>query len=161
VTGEPDVVVSRAAPADDLSEVAALQQQSFTNPWGADAIRWELEHTDVARLYVARTSGGALVGYCACWLIFDELHINSLAVDVASRRTGVARFLLQAVFRDVVEAGARAATLEVRRSNEAAKRLYEGLGFSVEAVSRDYYQMPREDALILWHRDLAGAGRLW
>jgi ribosomal-protein-alanine N-acetyltransferase len=161
VTPAPDVSVSRVSPGEDLSEVAALQQRSFTNPWGADAIQWELTNTDVARLYVARTSRGALVGYCACWLIFDELHINSLAVDDAFRRTGIARFLLSAVFRDVVTAGAKAATLEVRRSNEAARRLYEGLGFTVEAVRRDYYQMPREDALILWHRGLDGDRHLW
>jgi ribosomal-protein-alanine N-acetyltransferase len=161
VTTGPDVTVSRVSAGDDLSEISALQRRSFTNPWGADAIQWELANTDVARLYVARSSSGALVGYCACWLIFDELHINSLAVDDACRRTGIARYLLREIFRDVVTAGARAATLEVRRSNEAARRLYEGLGFTVEAVRRDYYQMPREDALILWHRDLAGADRLW
>ena len=53
--------------------------------------------------------------------------------------------------------GARAATLEVRSSNVAARGLYEGLGFAVEGVRRDYYQHPREDALILWQRRLADA----
>ena len=59
--------------------------------------------------------------------------------------------------------GRAVATLEVRRSNEAARALYEGLGFRVEGVRRDYYQHPREDALILWNRHLAAeraAGRL-
>jgi ribosomal-protein-alanine N-acetyltransferase len=65
------------------------------------------------------------------------------------------------VFQEAIADGARAATLEVRRSNEAARKLYEGLGFAVEAVRRDYYQMPREDALILWHRRLAGPDRMW
>ena len=45
----------------------------------------------------------------------------------------------------------------MRQSNEAARALYEGLGFQVEGVRRDYYQEPREDALILWHRQLAEA----
>lgn len=150
----PDVVIARAGP-EDVRAVEALQRRTFTNPWGPDAIRWELEHTDVARLYVIRTPLGAVIGYCACWLIFDELHINSLAVEATSRRRGLAQRLLKVVFAEAVASGARGATLEVRRSNDAARALYEGLGFRVEAVRRDYYQQPREDALILWHRHLS------
>ena len=147
-------VVGRAAGRDDVAAVEALQRRTFSNPWAAEAIGWELEHTDVARLYVMRAPSGQLVAYCACWIIFDELHINSLAVDEAWRRRGVARHLLEAVLKEAAAAGARSATLEVRRSNEAARTLYEGLGFHVDAVRRDYYQHPREDALILWHRAL-------
>lgn len=153
--GAPDVVVIRAAPADDLSEVEALQRRAFTNAWGAEALHWELNNTDVARLYLMRAADGTLVAYCACWIILDELHINSLAVDAPWRRRGLARRLLQDVFKDVTASGARSATLEVRQSNAAARRLYEGLGFSVEGVRRDYYRDPREDALVLWHRSLA------
>jgi tRNA threonylcarbamoyl adenosine modification protein YeaZ/ribosomal-protein-alanine acetyltransferase len=148
-------VVSPAA-LEDLGAVEALQRQTFTNPWAADAMRWELEHTDVARLYVLREPGGTIIGYCACWMVFDELHLNSVAIDVAWRRRGLARTLLKAVIDEAVGAGARSATLEVRQSNEAARALYQRLGFVVEAVRRDYYQQPREDALILWHRRLAG-----
>ena len=151
---ESSALVIARATSDDLAGVEALQRRTFTNPWGLDAIRWELEHTDVARLYVMRAPLGPVVAYCACWLVFDELHINSLAVDETWRRRGVAVRLLRAVIAEAVAAGARSATLEVRRSNDAARALYEGLGFRVEAVRRDYYQHPREDALILWHRGL-------
>ena len=146
--------VARASGADDLSAVEALQKRAFTNAWGAEAIRWELENTDVARLYLLRDESGAMVAYCACWMVFDELHINSLAVDEPHRRRGLARVLLTHVIRDAVASGARGATLEVRQSNAAARALYEGLGFHVEGVRRDYYQQPREDALILWNRRL-------
>jgi tRNA threonylcarbamoyl adenosine modification protein YeaZ/ribosomal-protein-alanine acetyltransferase len=150
----PDLVVNirRASGAEDLAAVAELQRATFTNAWGTDAIRWELEHTDVARLYVMHEPGGALVGYCACWMVFDELHINSLAVDHAWRRRGLARRLLRHILREAATAGARSATLEVRRSNIAALGLYERLGFHVEAARPGYYQDPPEDALILWHR---------
>jgi tRNA threonylcarbamoyl adenosine modification protein YeaZ/ribosomal-protein-alanine acetyltransferase len=150
----PAVTVARAITREELGDVAALQRRSFTNAWGAEAIQWELEHTDVARLYTARVDG-RLVGYCACWIVFDELHINSIAIDDAWRRRGVARALLTQVFRDAFGAGARMATLEVRQSNTAARHLYENLGFAVEGVRRNYYQDPREDGLILWHRRLA------
>jgi len=151
----PDFLVTRASPTDDLGDVEALQQRAFTNPWRAEALRWELKNTDVARLYLMRTPDRQLVAYCACWMVFDELHINSVAVDEPWRRRGLASRLLEQVFREAVASGAKSATLEVRRSNMAARLLYERLGFVVEAVRRDYYQGPREDALILWHRTLA------
>jgi ribosomal-protein-alanine N-acetyltransferase len=150
------VTIRRATTPSDLAAVDRLQRQTFTNPWGVDALRWELEHTDVARLYVAETPAGEVVAYCACWMVFDELHINSLAVDEPWRLQGIARRLLVDVLADAVRSGARTATLEVRESNAAARALYEGLGFRVEGVRRDYYQHPREDALVLWHRRLAG-----
>jgi tRNA threonylcarbamoyl adenosine modification protein YeaZ/ribosomal-protein-alanine acetyltransferase len=150
----PAMTIGVAGGADDVGAVEALQRRAFTNAWGAEAIRWELENTDVARLYVARATDGSLVGYCACWMIFDELHINSLAVEDAWRRRGVARRLLAHVLEAAIASGATSATLEVRASNQAARALYEGLGFRVEGVRRDYYQEPREDALILWNRDL-------
>jgi ribosomal-protein-alanine N-acetyltransferase len=157
-----DLKISLASGAADVSAVEALQRRSFTNAWGAEAIRWELENTDVARLYVAHAPDGSLVGYCACWMIFDELHINSLAIEARWRRRGAARQLLRRVVEDAVQSGARSATLEVRTSNTAARALYERLGFRVEGVRRDYYQEPREDALVLWNRRLfTPSGALW
>ena len=159
-TGPSPVTIGRATSPEELAAVADLQRRSFANAWGAEAIRWEFDHSQVARLYTARTSDGSVVAYCACWLVFDELHINSVAVAESARRQGLARRVLDYVLEDAVRAGARSATLEVRQSNEAARALYEGLGFRVEGVRRNYYQNPREDALILWHRELrTGFGR--
>lgn len=151
----PGWTIRRASTAADLEAVERLQQKTFTNPWNADSIRWELENTDVARLYLLQDQAGETLAYCACWIIFDELHINSLAVDPDARRRGAARQLLRHIISEAASAGVTSATLEVRASNEPARRLYEGLGFSVEGVRRDYYRDPREDALILWHRRLS------
>jgi ribosomal-protein-alanine N-acetyltransferase len=143
-----------AAAAGEIDEIAALQSETFTNPWSVDSLRWEIANTDVARLYVMRADE-ALVGFCACWVILDELHINSLAMAEAWRRKGLASRLLREVCRDARDAGATQATLEVRRSNTAALALYERMGFTSEGVRADYYQHPREDALVLWCRNLA------
>jgi ribosomal-protein-alanine N-acetyltransferase len=150
--------VRRAQADESLEAVAQLQRTSFTNPWSVESITWELRETDVARLYLLE-AGDQLLAYCACWVIFDELHINSLAVAPEARRRGHARLLLTSVFEDVRPAGVTGATLEVRRSNVAAVGLYEGLGFRVEGVRLGYYQEPIEDALVLWHRHLAGGFR--
>jgi ribosomal-protein-alanine N-acetyltransferase len=103
---------------------------------------------------VLKAPDGQTVAFCACWLLVDELHINSLAVAPERRRQGLASELMRGVLAAARAEGALKATLEVRRSNEAARALYERLGFVVEAIRPDYYTNPREDALILWLRDL-------
>jgi len=147
----------RAGAAEaDLDAVAALEFESFTNPWPRETLVWELENSDVTRAYLLKDDIGAALAFCVCWVVFDELHINTLAVHPGLRRQGLASLLLRHVLEDAVRRGADKATLEVRRSNESARALYEHLGFAVEAIRPDYYTNPREDALILWLRDLSG-----
>ncbi len=83
-------------------------------------------------------------------MVFDELHINTLAVAPDSRRSGLAAFLLRHVMAEAAGEGAGKATLEVRASNSAALALYTQLGFHVSARRPTYYTQPEEDALILW-----------
>ncbi len=146
--------ITRLGSGDPLDEVAALEAAAFTNPWSQDMLARELSNSDVARVYILRGPDDRLLAFCACWVIFDELHINTLAVEPAARRQGLATRLLLFVFAEAVAAGVRRATLEVRRSNDAALRLYERLGFVVHAVRPRYYTHPEEDGLILWHADL-------
>jgi ribosomal-protein-alanine N-acetyltransferase len=149
--------IARLTPGEDLGDVVALEAASFTNPWTREMLARELTHSDVARVYVLRAPDQRLLAFCTCWVVFDELHVNTLAVAADRRREGLATRLLDFVFADAVAAGVRRATLEVRRSNEPALRLYEGLGFTVKAVRTGYYSQPDEDGLILWRDDLPGA----
>ena len=87
--------------------------------------------------------------------MLDELHINNLAVAPAFRRVGVAKALLARVLSEGAELGAARATLEVRRSNDAARLLYERFGFSVTSVRPAYYTNPVEDAIVLGRDGLA------
>jgi ribosomal-protein-alanine N-acetyltransferase len=146
--------IERVKDERGLADVLALQTSSFSNPWTADALKWELEHSPVSRLYVLKDESGRVLAFCACWQLVDELHINSVAVAPARRREGLGARLMRGVLAMAKEEGATRATLEVRRSNDAARILYERLGFAVEAIRPDYYTNPREDALILWLRDL-------
>jgi ribosomal-protein-alanine N-acetyltransferase len=134
----------------DLDAVAALEIDSFTNPWPREQLVWELTNSDVTRIFVLRDDGGVIVAFCLCWVIFDELHINTLAVAPGERRKGLATLLMRHVLAETSEEGAPKATLEVRASNQAARSLYERLGFRVTATRPGYYTNPDEDALILW-----------
>jgi ribosomal-protein-alanine N-acetyltransferase len=99
---------------------------------------------------VVRTADCPVAGFCAFWLVFDEIHINNVAIRPQFRGRGIGTALMRHVLVEAGRLGARRATLEVRASNVEARRLYERLGFYVAATRRNYYTHPVEDALILW-----------
>lgn len=152
-----EFVIERLGADGDLDPVVALEAASFTNPWSREALERELAESAVSRLYVLRTPDHGIAAFCLCWLIVDELHINTIAVDPAQRRRGLATELVRHALADAIGQGARRATLEVRRSNAAAIALYERLGFRICAVRPAYYTKPEEDALILWREGLPAA----
>jgi ribosomal-protein-alanine N-acetyltransferase len=94
-----------------------------------------------------------VAGFCAFWLVFDEIHINNLALRPQYRGQGYGTALMHHVLTEAERLGARRATLEVRSGNAGALRLYERLGFYVAGTRRNYYSNPVEDALILWRDD--------
>ena len=139
----------------DIDAVVAVEEACFTNPWTREMYVAELDNPGVSFIYVARDRERAVIGYCAFWRVHDELHINNLAVSPSHRRAGVASALLAHVLEEGIRLGAERATLEVRRSNTIALRVYERFGFSVAAVRPGYYSQPLEDALVLWRDELA------
>jgi ribosomal-protein-alanine N-acetyltransferase len=138
----------------DIDDVLAIEERAFTNPWTRAMYLAELENTGVSYCFLARNERQEAVGFCSFWRVLDELHINNLAVTPDLRRTGIGSMLLAFVLKKGVELGARRATLEVRRSNDAARMLYERFGFTVAGVRPGYYSKPVEDALVLWRDDL-------
>jgi ribosomal-protein-alanine N-acetyltransferase len=144
----------------DLDGVLAVEAESFTNPWTREMYAWELQNRSVCHIYLVRTADCPVAGFCAFWLVFDEIHINNVAILPHFRGMGIGTTLLHHVLAEATRLGAKRATLEVRASNDAARRLYERLGFHVAATRRNYYTNPVEDAMILWHDDLDGTHRL-
>ena len=152
--GRPHYWIDRLNGDADLDGVIAVESESFTNPWTREMYTWELQNRAVCHIYVARTSECPVAAFCAFWLVLDEIHINNVAVLPKFRSVGIGTALLRHVLTEARQLGARRATLEVRASNESARRLYERLGFYVAAIRRNYYTNPVEDALILWRDDV-------
>jgi ribosomal-protein-alanine N-acetyltransferase len=155
----PSFAIVQVTSADQIEAVLAIEEASFTNPWTREMYVAELENTGVSYCFLATDEQGRGVGFCSLWRVLDELHINNLAVLPPFRRLGVATALLTFVLAKGVGLGARRATLEVRRSNETARLLYERFGFTIAGVRRAYYTKPVEDALVLWRENLASADR--
>ena len=142
--------IERMLSEAELDQVVSIEKASFSNPWTREMYVRELQNPDVSFLYVLRMPEHGIVAFCSFWLILDEIHINNVAVLGEFRGHGVGTALLEYVIQAAANRGAERATLEVRRSNAAARRLYERLGFEVAATRPNYYVSPTEDALILW-----------
>jgi ribosomal-protein-alanine N-acetyltransferase len=138
----------------DLPAVHDIEQVSFRTPWPPHAYRTELETNRLATYVVARIDG-RVVAYAGMWLMVDEAHITTFAVDPRWRRRGIGERLLLALLDLAMERRAREATLEVRLSNLAARRLYEKYGFRPVGLRPRYYSDDSEDALIMTTEPLA------
>ncbi len=134
--------------ADHLDEIAELEQVCFSTPWSRNMLAEELDNACSAFL-VALDDGGHVAGYAGLQVILDEGYITNVAVQPEYRRQGVAGQLL-AVFLNFAKGNHLAfLTLEVRASNYGAIALYGGLGFRSVGRRKNYYEHPKEDAIIM------------
>lgn len=134
--------------ADHLNDVAALERLCFSRPWSRNMLAEELEN-DCSSFLVALSDDGALVGYTGLQVVLDEGYILNVAVHPEWRRNGIAEKLLR-VFIHFAEANHLAfLTLEVRASNRPAIQLYNKLKFREAGRRRNYYEYPKEDAIIM------------
>ena len=135
--------------ADHLESLERLERICFSRPWSRKMLAEELENQCAAFLVAVEPETEKAVGYAGLLVVADEGYITNVAVDPSCRRQGVAAQLLQ-VFDNFAKGNHLAfLTLEVRPSNAAAIELYEGFGFREVGRRRNYYDLPKEDALIL------------
>ena len=139
----------------DLDEVMEIERLSFKTPWSRFAFIHEMQFE--RSLFKVMRIGGRLVGYGGFWYVLDEAHISNIAIHPDYRKRGLAKTLLIHLLEEAIAKGASKATLEVRRSNIAAQRLYGAFGFKVVTVRKNYYSDENEDALVMWNNDIAAA----
>jgi ribosomal-protein-alanine N-acetyltransferase len=141
-----------AAPAD-VDALVAIERASFSDPWSANDFR---ECLAAGVTVLVAQCDGRPAGYVVARGVADEGEILNLAVAAAQQRRGVGRALARAAIARLGASGARTVYLEVRESNQAARGLYEGLGFTVVGRRDRYYRRPVEAALVLRAAILAG-----
>jgi ribosomal-protein-alanine N-acetyltransferase len=134
----------------DLPEVARIEKGNFSRPWSEQAFADSLKQ-DCTR-YLTVVCDGQIVGYCGYLQSFEEADITNVAVEEKSRNLGIGNAMLQELMRQGEERGITAYTLEVRKSNQAAIHLYEKLGFEQVGIRKNFYDLPTEDAVIMWRR---------
>lgn len=146
----PDDLVIDEVRDDDLDEVHAIERASFPAPWRLEFFESELRAD--WRFNIVARRGGRIVGYLFAMWLFDELHVNKIAVVEDERRRGIADVLMARCFEFAGKNGIRTISLEVRKSNRGAQEFYRHLDFKSAYVRPRYY--PDGEAAVVMTREL-------
>ena len=131
-----------------LEQIEAIEQLCFSCPWTLEQLRSQL--SDDRHVFLAAVAeNGAVLGYVGMMFVLDEGYISNVAVAPARRRQGVADALISALMMRAEELGLAFVTLEVRAGNEPAKALYAKHGFVPVGRRKNYYDLPKEDAILM------------
>lgn len=130
--------------ADHVPQIAELEKLCFSDAWSEKSIASELENE--LALWLVAVDGDTVAGYIGSQTVLGEADMMNVAVVPEYRRRGIARKLVEEL---ISRLNAHSLTLEVRVSNENARRLYDSMGFQQVGLRKKYYEKPREDALIL------------
>lgn len=140
----------------DVGAVACNEALCFSMPWSENAFREIAAAQETGEgqtiLYLVAELDGRIVGHCGVRNLLGEGEITNVAVHPDHRNQGIAGVMLAELLDRGVRMGIEAFTLEVRAGNTNAIRLYKKAGFVTEGVRKGFYDMPREDALIMWKR---------
>ena len=131
-----------------LEQIEAIERQCFSCPWTLEQLRCQLSGERHVFLAAVDT-GGAVLGYVGMMHVLDEGYISNVAVAPAYRRQGVAAALISALMTRAEKLNLAFVTLEVRAGNEPAKALYAKHGFVPVGRRKNYYDLPKEDAILM------------
>ena len=131
-----------------LEQIEAIERQCFSCPWTLEQLRSQL--SDDRHVFLAAVAeSGAVLGYVGMMFVLDEGYISNVAVAPDFRRQGVADALISALMTRAEELSLAFVTLEVRAGNEPAKALYAKHGFVPVGRRKNYYDLPKEDAILM------------
>ena len=141
-----DIVV-REMEEEDTEKVYIIEESSFTRPWSKKALGESAKRDDT--VFVVAQRCGETVGYACAYVSFDEAELVRIATDLKNRRLGIGVALLSGVEERAAAKGALSVVLEVRKSNEAAIGLYQKYGYENLGIRKNFYDFPKEDAVIM------------
>lgn len=151
-----DQLLIRRMRESDLPGVMAIESVSFgQHHWSAESFKNEMGN-NYGRYFVLVDAHdeSQLLGYCGFWVILDEVHITTIAVQPDRRGLSLGEVQLIHILDRCLGSTVHWITLEVRRSNYAAQNLYYKYGFKSEGVRHKYYQDNREDGIIMTTPDV-------
>lgn len=135
---------------EDVAQLAAIEAESFSMPWSAEAFRDLFSHPYCR--YVVALADGQVAGCAGFRNLCGVANVDNVVVAPGLRNRGIAQAMLTELIARGEAEHVEAFTLEVRVSNAAAVHLYEKFGFVSEGIRPNFYERPREDANIMWKR---------
>ena len=145
----PVAVTLRKADSRDLDAVAAIERESFGDPWSVAEFESVLALGHTIFLVASTGVDERIAGYVVALAVVDEAEILNVAVSPGMRGHGIGGRLLDAALAEVEKRGAQSIFLEVRLSNKSARALYESRRFVDVSRRKGYYRNPSEDALVM------------
>lgn len=146
-------ILCRRMTLEDVDAVYAIEQATFSTPWSRQSFVDEMTTNKCAR-YVVAEEDGQVIAYAGAWLVFEEGHITNIAVKAEARGRGVGSAVTRALMQYAANMGVQYLTLEVRKSNLAAQKMYKSLGFLELGVRKRYYEDNGEDAYLMVCQDM-------
>ena len=131
-----------------IDQMEQIEIECFSVPWSREALEEELENP-YAHYVVCTDGAGNVLGYIGSRIVLDSADITNVAVRPQYRRRGVARQLVGRMLAQMAEKGVTGVLLEVRESNLPAQNCYAQAGFTVVGRRKNYYELPKEDALLM------------
>lgn len=138
----------RALDTKDITQVYTIECDNFPQPWTKEALLGEIA-SDRSH-YLVAVDGDEILGYIGFWKIFDEGHITNIAVDRSHHNQGIGSRMVKGMLALGPGLGIDKFTLEVRAGNKSGIALYEKFGFKSAGVRKGFYDLPKEDAMIMW-----------
>lgn len=135
---------------EQLEQIEEIEKACFSLPWTIEQLKSQLkdsQHEFIASL----DDEGRVLGYVGMMYVLDEGYISNVAVAPEARRQGIGRDLIKELMARAAALDLAFVTLEVRCSNAAAIALYEKQGFLPVGKRKNYYDFPREDAILMTH----------
>ena len=139
----------RALAKEDVSQVLTIEKETFSMPWTKRD--FEAVLTNAQNLYLVVEKEGEILGYCGLMAVLDEGQITNVAIKKEYRHQGLGQLMLEKLLREGENIGLTQYTLEVRESNQAARALYNRIGFIEAGVRPGFYDKPKENAVIMWY----------
>ncbi|HTX58380.1 MAG TPA: ribosomal protein S18-alanine N-acetyltransferase [Verrucomicrobiae bacterium] len=149
----PERLTIERMSTNDIPEVARIERASFSTVWPSDAFYNELSTNKLAHYFVGRI-GSRIIAYGGIWVILEDSHITTVAVDPTYRGKRYGEVMVLRLIGEAIERGAAWMTLEVRESNVSAQALYRKYGFTTVTTRKGYYSDDNENALVMWAGNL-------
>lgn len=138
---------------EDIEDIMVVENLCFTIPWSKESFIHELINDKLTR-YICARAGNKAIAYIGMWKIYDEGHVTNIAVHPQYRRKGIGGKLISHLISIAQKEKIEKMTLEVRKSNIAAQKLYIKNGFEIKGVRKKYYSDNGEDAIIMWKNNI-------
>ena len=136
----PPGISVRPAIEDDVAEIVRIEQAVHVAPWRAENVLAELAKPYARFLiFTDDETDSKAAAYICYWVMFEECNILNVAVDLPFRRQGLAKQLVHLVVREALRGGIKKILLDVRKSNQPALELYQGLRFAITHIRKGFY----------------------